>query len=218
MARYSTGENTRNIIYTTCKRLFYENGFDATSHSMILEESGVNPGTFSYHFKSRENVAGLINAEMVEATHGWVDRNLQTLPDLDRSVLAQAVLRWLMYNDEKLYRFFSEISSRSIRQSELDVYRRTYSGGYRLFREKIGDEKAEVFFTASSGMASTLEPYLYERRDTISFEKCVYYSVDAYMMHIVMPEELTKTVERALGTLSELRITNSGFDVYMEKI
>ena len=218
MARYSTGESTKNNIYETCRRLFYENGFDGTAYSQILRESGVNPGTFSYHFKNRENVARMICTEYIGRQHEWVDAHFPLMSEDERAVLAQCIFRRLMYDDEKLYRFFSETASHNLGADVLEEYKSTYVSGYSLFRSVMGDEQADIFFAASSGMATTLEPYLYERRNVLSFEKCAHYSINAYLMYLRPREDLSKSIDRALAIVDGILIENNGFDVTLTDV
>lgn len=56
MANYENGEATRQAIINTCKQLFYEKGFNATSYSDICELAHVNRGTIYYHFDNKEMI------------------------------------------------------------------------------------------------------------------------------------------------------------------
>lgn len=57
MANYKTGLETKEKIYATAKKLFYEKGFVKTTLAEIARESGANKAMVSYYFGNKNNLA-----------------------------------------------------------------------------------------------------------------------------------------------------------------
>ncbi|KNZ42475.1 TetR/AcrR family transcriptional regulator [Acetobacterium bakii] len=57
MANYKTGIETKEKIYKTAKKLFYENGYVKTTLSEIAKESETNKAMVAYYFKNKNNLA-----------------------------------------------------------------------------------------------------------------------------------------------------------------
>lgn len=57
MANYKTGIETKEKIYKTAKRLFYENGYIKTTLSEIAKESETNKAMVAYYFENKNKLA-----------------------------------------------------------------------------------------------------------------------------------------------------------------
>lgn len=55
----------RDEIHEAAKRLFYENGIEATSFEAIGSVCGVRPSLITYHFKTKNNLAAEIMKDIV---------------------------------------------------------------------------------------------------------------------------------------------------------
>lgn len=55
MGRNGTG--SREKVLEAARELFLQRGYQATSMDQILEEAGVSPSNFYYHFKGKEELA-----------------------------------------------------------------------------------------------------------------------------------------------------------------
>ena len=76
MAEYQSGIETKALIYNASKHLFYENGLDGTSFSMIGSATGVNKSLISYHFKSKANLARAVYEEFLDSFQTWLYSDL----------------------------------------------------------------------------------------------------------------------------------------------
>lgn len=67
--------DTRREIVAAADRLFYEQGFEATSFADIAAAVGLSRGNFYYHFKSKDEILRAVIAERLSATAamlaGW---------------------------------------------------------------------------------------------------------------------------------------------------
>lgn len=59
-------EERKQEILDAAERLFASKGFDNTSISNILEETGIARGTLYYHFKSKEELLDAVIERMIE--------------------------------------------------------------------------------------------------------------------------------------------------------
>jgi len=57
LANYKTGIETKEKIYKTAKRLFYENGYIKTTLSEIAKESETNKAMVAYYFENKNKLA-----------------------------------------------------------------------------------------------------------------------------------------------------------------
>jgi AcrR family transcriptional regulator len=57
LTRYKSGQQSKDNIYATAKRLFYENGFINTTLMDIARESGANKAMVSYYFENKNKLA-----------------------------------------------------------------------------------------------------------------------------------------------------------------
>lgn len=69
--------DTREQIVEAADRLFYEQGFEATSFAHIADETGLSRGNFYYHFKTKDDILEAVIARRLAATEemlaAWED-------------------------------------------------------------------------------------------------------------------------------------------------
>ena len=65
MANYSVGQETKQKIILTARRLFYKNGLENTTYSQISKLASVNLGTIVYHFGTLEDLGRAIYDEIL---------------------------------------------------------------------------------------------------------------------------------------------------------
>jgi len=63
VAESEKGKDTKQKILNSAKKLFYEQGYDATTVAQITDDAGVNNGLFTYYFGSKSAAAGKIANE-----------------------------------------------------------------------------------------------------------------------------------------------------------
>jgi AcrR family transcriptional regulator len=65
--------DTRRHIIEAADRLFYENGFEATSFADIAKAVGLSRGNFYYHFKTKDEILGAVIALRMAKTQAMLD-------------------------------------------------------------------------------------------------------------------------------------------------
>lgn len=63
MVRLSAGEKKKQLIIDTCKKLFYRKGYLSTTYDDICREADIPPGTITYHFGGKRDIAAVIDSE-----------------------------------------------------------------------------------------------------------------------------------------------------------
>lgn len=67
-------KNTRDLIVQTADRLFYQQGFEATSFADIAGEVGVSRGNFYHHFKTKDDILDAVISYRLGNTQDMLDR------------------------------------------------------------------------------------------------------------------------------------------------
>ena len=61
------GDKTKQFILDTANKLFYQQGFNATSIGHIMNETGLSKGNITYHFKNKQNILeGIVEKRLVD--------------------------------------------------------------------------------------------------------------------------------------------------------
>lgn len=86
-------EDRKNEILDVAERMFGTKGFDGTSTSDILNESGIARGTLYYHFKSKEEILDAVINRMMsrlieKAEVIAVQKNISVLERLTMMMLS----------------------------------------------------------------------------------------------------------------------------------
>lgn len=109
MGRYKNGIESRNKIYETSKRLFYQYGFEKTSIAMIAEEAGVPKGLVTYYFKKEELLTSM-HEDMALSIYGAIEKQLgsQLENSLQWHLVVLQLTYMIVYHDPRklqLYRY-----------------------------------------------------------------------------------------------------------------
>lgn len=104
MTKQSRSENTRLHLVRSAAELFDRNGFAGTTLADVSRAAGVTKGAFYFHFSSKDELGGAIQAEACAVLRGAVYRaTASRLPALQSVVdLTHELAGWL--RDEPLVR------------------------------------------------------------------------------------------------------------------
>ena len=126
MKTYSVGDETKESILKTSRRLFYEKGVAATSYDDICKGAQINRGLIPYHFKGKNNIAGIIFNELIGCFNVAISNKLQT----DNKNIHHVVLMFReAKNNENFCRFYSEVENSN------DCYEVTLASQMELIQE-----------------------------------------------------------------------------------
>lgn len=109
MASYKVGIKTRVKIIKTAKRLFYEKGYAAVGVTEICRMAETKLGTFTYHFKTKDQLVRHIYQEYMQRIWAYTDSELHTSDAARLHIHAIALYYFNIYNDPNIAAFHTEI-------------------------------------------------------------------------------------------------------------
>lgn len=110
MSRYAKGYKTKQKIIDTGKRLFYEYGYANTAVKEICEIANVKLGTFTYYFKTKDNLVKDIYAGLLIHTYRFVELQLgHNIDSIQKNVAAMTIYYKIIFDDPKNVRFHHEV-------------------------------------------------------------------------------------------------------------
>ena len=116
MAQYQAGIQTKNNIYFSSEKLFYENGYANTSVTNITDYAKANRGSFYHHYKNKLELG-------VKVYTNFANRNAKIqelfgdgISEPIRVLLSLKTYWYLFYRDEKIRRFAIDLANENILQ------------------------------------------------------------------------------------------------------
>lgn len=109
MASYKVGIKTRAKIIKIAKRLFYEKGYSAVCVTEICRLADIKLGTFTYHFKTKEQLAQCIYQDYLQKIWNYTDSILHTTDAAGLHIHAISLYYFNIYNDPNIAAFHAEI-------------------------------------------------------------------------------------------------------------
>ncbi len=94
---YINGIETKQNIFLTAKKLFYELGYQKTTIRLISEHANVPVGLINYHFIKKENIVNQIYTEYIDNILSFIDAEIGD--KLDSFLLRQITSLRIYYNN-----------------------------------------------------------------------------------------------------------------------
>lgn len=105
--KYSKGKETYSRIFTAAKKYFYTQGYKETTFRQLSAETGIHLGQFTYYFKTKDDLAGLIYSEIRQNTYNiFKDKYGEYIDPKKSIVLNLAFDMLLLTNNKKIRQFF----------------------------------------------------------------------------------------------------------------
>ncbi|MDO4288812.1 MAG: TetR/AcrR family transcriptional regulator [Eubacterium sp.] len=164
------GITTRKKILDTCRDLFYERGFMALTFSEICKQTDTNPGSVSYHFKSKINIALLIYSEIMEKLADLARVYCPEEDHLRQRMFALGLHLKLFYSNANYRRFSAEVCTQRAYDTKLDHFVYSHSEPFLLSKQYMEEKQAKLYFAAFVGMDGYLESYIADHIDDFTFE------------------------------------------------
>ena len=105
------GQETKNKILRTARRLFFEKGYQATSCSAISEAAGTNLGLINYYFEGKGEIGMLIYTDIRAAFDKMTEGFEPELTGVSQFLFSCAVELYLCLYCEPFGRFYYELTS-----------------------------------------------------------------------------------------------------------
>lgn len=211
MVKMSAGEKKRKLILDTCKKLFYRNGYENTTYEDICEAADIPPGTITYHFGSKREIAAVIDAEYERENKTYIEKMCgERYSKTDLMVIELFHMWKRIYEDENIRRFLMDLSRDKLPNASAIESVRYF---YRCVMEdqgiQIDDKELELIVSTQIGMTDgILNAKMYSGYD-YTYEEAARFSIRFFMRQLGMDDEtICKHIKRGEAIFETLPIDN----------
>ncbi|MDO5431211.1 TetR/AcrR family transcriptional regulator [Eubacterium sp. AM05-23] len=114
MANYKNGLETKESLYQSAKKIFYQKGYDKTTVKDIITDARTKQGLLNYYFGAKENLAVQIYKDFCNDVVFCVDEKKDELGSLPRGLLLDMIgyraYFKALFTDDAVMRFYAEVS------------------------------------------------------------------------------------------------------------
>lgn len=112
MVRMKAGEKKKKLIIDVCKKLFYRKGYANTTYDDICKKADIPPGSITYHFSGKRDIAAIIDAEYEAQNKIYIEKICGDAFDKTTLMVIENYHMWKRnFEDESLRRFLLDIST-----------------------------------------------------------------------------------------------------------
>ncbi|MCC4240289.1 TetR/AcrR family transcriptional regulator [Thalassospira povalilytica] len=141
--------STRDRIIETADRLFYQQGFEATSFADIASAVGISRGNFYHHFKTKDDILDAVINQRLANTEQMLDHWEVTGNDPAERI--RSFIHILIVNGEKIRKFGCPVGTLSSELAKLNHSAHSDAAGlFTLFRTWLGRQFSAIGFGAKS--------------------------------------------------------------------
>lgn len=98
MGNYKNGLETKNLIYSSAKKLFIRKGFAETTLRDIAENVGVKLGLINYYFESKDSLGCAIHKELTEQINLAAEKTFNLTHEITaEQALSYHILSYMVY-------------------------------------------------------------------------------------------------------------------------
>ncbi|HAY47837.1 TetR/AcrR family transcriptional regulator [Thalassospira povalilytica] len=141
--------STRDRIIETADRLFYQQGFEATSFADIASAVGISRGNFYHHFKTKDDILDAVINQRLANTEQMLDHWEVTGNDPAERI--RSFIHILIVNGEKIRKFGCPVGTLSSELAKLNHSAHSDAAAlFTLFRTWLGRQFSALGFGAKS--------------------------------------------------------------------
>jgi len=141
--------STRDRIIETADRLFYQQGFEATSFADIASAVGISRGNFYHHFKTKDDILDAVINQRLANTEQMLD--LWEVTGNDPAERIRSFIHILIVNGEKIRKFGCPVGTLSSELAKLNHSAQSDAAGlFTLFRTWLDRQFSALGFGAKS--------------------------------------------------------------------
>jgi AcrR family transcriptional regulator len=213
MVKLSAGEKKRQHILQICKKLFYRNGYAATTYDDICKAADIPPGTITYHFNGKIGIASAIESEYEPQNKIYIEKMCANR-GYSKTLLMGIELfhMWKrLYEDANLRRFFNDISHERIASTDArDAIRYFYQCVIDdLGVEGIDDAELELIVGAQIGMSDIMIIRLNENVENYTYTDIAHFTIRFFLRQLGVPDSTSQEIiEQAEAIFETLPIDN----------
>ncbi len=192
MVKLSAGDKKKKLILDTCKKLFYRNGYENTTYEDICEAADIPPGSITYHFGSKRDIAGLIENEYERENKTYIEKLCGDKYSLTLMMVIENFHMWKrIFEDENIQRFLREMSgNRLVSPYIID----TLTCFYRYVMEdqgiRIDDKELELIVATQIGMSDGILHAIKESEHAYTYEEAACFGIRFFMRQLGIDDEV----------------------------
>ncbi|MDO4291049.1 MAG: TetR/AcrR family transcriptional regulator [Eggerthellaceae bacterium] len=112
MVKLKAGEKKKLLITDVCKKLFYRKGYANTTYDDICKKADIPPGSITYHFNGKRDIAAAIDAEYEAQNKIYIEKICGDRYDKTTLMVIENFHMWKRNcENENIRRFLLDIST-----------------------------------------------------------------------------------------------------------
>lgn len=152
---------SREKLIAAAKKLFYEQGYEATTLAQISNESGINNGLITYYFGSKVNLASVINTAYLLEMRNEIARQLYEVKkgyNLELGVaIEQRILMATKFENKNLMRFNLEYTKdKAMFEGHNEKREHYYKLQQRLINPQLSDLDLKLYEVCGASITTNL--------------------------------------------------------------
>lgn len=193
MVKMSAGEKKKQLILSTCKKLFYRKGYAHTTYDDICREADIPPGTITYHFKGKRDIAAAIDSEYEAHNKIYIEKMCGARYDKTMLMVIENYHMWKRnFEEGNIRRFLLDISTERLPEiSAMQVVRYYYQcvmddQGI----DDIPDKELKLIVASQLGMSDALLITVSNDPTGYTWEEAARFGIRFFMRQIGMDDRL----------------------------
>lgn len=228
MVKMKAGEKKKKLIIDVCKKFFYRKGYANTTYDDICKKADIPPGSITYHFGGKRDIAAVIDAEYESQNKIYIEKICGDRYDKTTLMVIENYHMWKRnFEDESIRRFMLDISTERLPSySALETVKYYYrcvieDQGIEGIDERTLNLIASVQLGMSDAllMATSIDP------DEYTWEEAAEFGIRFFMRQIGMhDDDIARHMQEGKRIFDTLPIDNRYYvdfaynDRYVTKI
>lgn len=212
MVRLSAGEKKKKLIIDVCKKLFYRKGYTNTTYEDICKIADIPPGTITYHFSGKRDIAGVIEAEYEAHNKIYIEEMCGDYYSKTLLMIIENYHMWKrIFEDGNLRRFLLDISTERLPSFAASE---TVKHFYQCVIEdqkiaSISDRELTFMVAAQLGMSDGLIGIISNDLENFTYEETAEFGIKFFLRQLGMSDKtITKLTEEGKEIFDALPIDN----------
>lgn len=211
MVKMSAGEKKKKLILDTCKKLFYRNGYENTTYEDICKAADIPPGTITYHFGSKRELAAIIDAEYERENKTYIEKMCGDRYSKTELMVIENYHMWKrIYEDENIRRFLLDLSADKLpNASSIDAIRYFYQCVMEDQGIDIDEKELALIVSTQVGMSDGVLNAMEHSDFDYTYEESAEFGIRFFMRQLGMDDEaIKKLIKRGKEIFDTLPIDN----------
>ena len=109
MPQTKKGNDTKEAILASARKLFYVNGIKKVSTALICKEADVKLGTLTYYFNKKDDLMAYLYNDYMNRILYFINKNTQNLNDAQKHIHMIFIYYFNIYRDFNTLKFHKEV-------------------------------------------------------------------------------------------------------------